>query len=195
MSDDKGIRIEFSDSAIIAALDKLDTANGNQDDAKNAMGAYMVTSIQRRMEREVTPEGQPWPRLKPRTAARRINGRPRGYENMLRVTRRLEQSITYDATGDLMVGTNVIYAALQQLGGTIEMPERRQTIYQFYDAKTDTLDQRFRSKARSNFARDVTVGPHKITVPGRAYIGVDDADRKALTEIIEDHYREQGGLQ
>lgn len=192
---DEGIRLEFSNSAILAGLDKLDAANGNQDDAKNAMGAYMVTSIQRRIEREVTPEGQPWPRLKPRTAARRINGRPRGYANMLRVSRRLEQSITYDASGDLMVGTNVIYAALQHFGGTIEIPERQQTIYQHYDAKTDTLDQKFRTKARSNFARDVTIGAHTITVPGRAYMGVDDQDQVALTAILDDFYREQGGVQ
>ncbi|QND45203.1 phage virion morphogenesis protein (plasmid) [Rhizobium lusitanum] len=186
---DKGIRLEVREDQIIAGLEKLDAANGSLSDANNAIGAYLVTSTQRRFERETGPDGKPWQRLKPRTAARRIKGRPRGYANILRVSRRLEQSIVYEADDEgIAVGTNVIYAAIQHLGGTIAMPERQQTIYQNYDAKTDTLDQTFRTRGRSNFARDVTVGAHEIKIPGRPYLGIDDADRTEIAAIIEDHY-------
>jgi phage virion morphogenesis protein len=194
MSD--GIRINISDEPILAGLDRLDAATANRKDANNAIGAYFVTATQRRFERETGPDGRPWARLKPRTAAARIGGHRRGYENMLRVTARLFQSIVYDAgEDDITVGTNVIYAALQQLGGTIEMPARQQTIYQNYDEKKDLFDPTFRRRARSNFARDVTVAAHLVTVPGRPYLGVDDADRKEVLSIIEDHFKTQGGLQ
>jgi phage virion morphogenesis protein len=192
----EGIRVKISDEAILAGLDRLDAATINRKDANNAIGAYFVTATQRRFERETGPDGKPWHRLKPRTAAARIGAHRRGYENMLRVSNRLYSSIVYDAEADdITVGTNVAYAAIQQLGGTIEMPERQQTIYQNYDAKTDVLDPTFRRKARSNFARDVTIGAHTVTLPGRPYLGVDDADRKEVLAIIEDHFRSEGGLQ
>ena len=93
------------------------------------------------------------------------------------------------------VGTNVPYAAAHQLGAEIEMEERQQTIYQHYDSRTDTFDPKFRTKRRSNFARDVTVKAHTITIPARPYLGADDADRAEVTEIVAEFYREKAGLQ
>jgi phage virion morphogenesis protein len=194
---DKGIRIAISDQPVLAALDRLEAATNNRADAENAIGAYLVTSTQRRFEKEAAPDGQPWKRLSPRTASQRVgrNGR-RGHDNILRVTRRLEQSIVYAVDDhEIAWGSNVVYAAIQHLGGEIEQPERQQTIYQNYDAKTDTFDARFRTKRRSNFARDVKVKAHKVAIPARPYLGIDDADRAEILAIINDHYRTDGGLQ
>ncbi|WP_440411143.1 phage virion morphogenesis protein [Neorhizobium petrolearium] len=193
---DKGIRITISDAPVLAALDRLEAATNNRAEAEDAIGAYLVTSTQRRFEREVGPDGQPWKRLSPRTANRRIGNRRRGFENILRVSRRLEQSIVYAVDDhEIAWGSNVVYAAIQHLGGEIEQPERQQTIYQNYDARTDTFDPKFRTKRRSNFARDVSVSAHTITIPARPYIGLDAADRKEILAIVEDHYRTEGGLQ
>lgn len=193
---DKGIRITLSDEPVIAALNKLDAATDNRAQAEHAIGAYLVTSTQRRFERQAGPDGAPWKGLSPRTANRRIGKGRRGYDNILRVTRRLEQSIVYAVDDhEIAWGSNVVYAAIQHLGGEIEQPERHQTIHQNYDAKTDTFDPKFRSKRRANFSRDVTVAAHKVTIPGRPYLGLDDADRREILAIIEDHYRTEGGLQ
>ncbi|QIO60685.1 phage virion morphogenesis protein [Rhizobium leguminosarum] len=193
---DKGIRITVSDAPILAALDRLEAATDNRSQAEDAIGAYLVTSTQRRFEREIGPDGQPWRRLSARTANRRIGTGRRGYENILRVTRRLEQSFVFATENhEIAWGSNVVYAAIQDQGGEIEQPERQQTIYQNYDAKTDTFDPKFRTKRRSNFARDVKVKAHTVTIPGRPYLGIDDADRKEILAIIEDHYRTEGGLQ
>jgi len=194
---DKGIRITFSDQAVQQALDRLDAASDNRAAAEHAIGAYLVTSTQRRFERETGPDGQPWRGLSPRTANQRIGKKGRrGFDNILRVSRRLEQSIVYAVDGhEIAWGSNVVYAAIQHLGGEIEQPERQQTIYQNYDAKTDTFDPKFRTKRRSNFARDVTVKEHSVTIPGRPYLGIDDADRAAILSIVEEHYRLEGGLQ
>ena len=193
---DKGIRIGISDAAVLTALARLESATEHRASAENAIGAYLVTSTQRRFETEIGPDGVPWKRLSPRTANKRIGRRRRGFENILRVSRRLEQSVVYAVDDhDIAVGSNVVYAAIQHLGGEIEQPERQQTIFQNYDAKSDTFDQRFRKPSRSNFARDVTVKAHTITIPGRPYLGIDEADRKEILAIIEDHFRSEGGLQ
>lgn len=193
---DKGIRIGISDATVLSALARLESATEHRASAENAIGAYLVTSTQRRFEKEIGPDGVPWKRLSPRTANKRIGRRRRGFENILRVSRRLEQSVVYAVDDhEIAVGSNVVYAAIQHLGGEIEQPERQQTIFQNYDSKSDTFDQRFRKPSRSNFARDVTVKAHTISIPGRPYLGIDETDRKEILAIIEDHFRSEGGLQ
>lgn len=188
-----GVRLEVNDEAVTRQLDQVAGIEGAKREILDPFGGYMVTSTQRRFERETAPDGSPWQRLSPRTAAKRIRGRRRGFENILRVTRRLEQSIVYKISGnELHVGSNVEYAAAHQLGAEIEVAERQQTIFQHYDAKTDTFDQRFRKRSRSNFARDVTVPAHTIPVPARAYLGIDDADRRELGNIVTDFMGERG---
>lgn len=193
-----GIRITISEAPILAALARLGAATDNRSEAEDAIGRYLVTSTQRRFEREQDLDGKPWKRLSPRTAARRIGSKRRGFENILRVSERLQQSIVYaidDAEHEIAWGSNVPYAAIQDQGGEIEKAERQQTIYQNYDKRTDTFDPRFRTKRRSNFARDVTVKAHTIKIPARPYMGLDDDDRKKILAIIESHYRTEGGLE
>ncbi|PZR89643.1 MAG: phage virion morphogenesis protein [Stutzerimonas stutzeri] len=189
----EGVRLEVNDEAVTRQLDQVAGIEGAKREILDPFGGYLVTSTQRRFERETAPDGSPWQRLSPRTAARRIRGRRRGFENILRVTRRLEQSIVYKISGnELHVGSNVEYAAAHQLGAEIEVAERQQTIFQHYDAKTDTFDQRFRKPSRSNFARDVTISAHTISVPARAYLGLDDADRLEFGNIVTDFMGKRG---
>ncbi len=205
----EGIKITVDDPEVLSGLEQLQKAVDDIRAAEEAIGAYLVTSTQRRFEREEGPDGAKWARLSPRTANRRIgtgkSARIRGYDNILRVKRRLEQSVFPDVDQDgIHVGSNLVYAAIHQLGGEINMPARTQTIYQHYDAKKDELDRRFSSPShsrneiglrRANFARDVAVKAHSITMPARPYLGLDDADRQEIATIIEDHLQSAGGLQ
>jgi phage virion morphogenesis protein len=87
------------------------------------IGASLVTSTQMRFERGAGPDGSPWP---PSIRALATGGKT------LIESARLLRSITYEASdGGVAVGTNVIYAAIHQLGGeivqakrTIRMPAR-----------------------------------------------------------------------
>ena len=183
-----GIRIVVDDAVVMSALSRLETRD--RSDAMHAIGAYLVTATQQRFEREQGPDGKPWQRLSPRTANKRIGKRRRGYNNILRLSLNLSGNINYDADGkQVAVGTNVPYAAIQHLGGVIKQPARRQTIHQRYDAKSDTLDQRFVKRSRSNFARDVDVAAHEITIPSRPYLGISDEDRAEILEIVADTER------
>lgn len=189
-----GVRLRADASDVLAGLGRIDAATGNRRALLAAVGGALVTSAQRRIERETGPDGTAWPRLSPRTAARRIGRRRRGYEHMLRVSNRLYQSLTAAADDDfVLVGSNVVYAGIHQEGGTIDMPERQATIYQHYNARTDTFDPTFRKASRSNFARDVTIGAHQIAIPARPFLGVDADDRAEIAALLDRYFRDQRG--
>lgn len=183
------IQIRSNDAEIAARLEGAGAALGDLRPTMSAIGAAMLFSTQRRFETKTAPDGQPWRPLAPRTARERAK-RGRSPSDILRDTGRLYQSLTYQvsasgSTATVEWGSNVVYAAIHQFGGTIEVGERTRTIYQAYDAKTDIYDPRFRKKAKSNFARDVKVKAHRITIPARPYLGVNDADREAIVETID----------
>ena len=183
-----GVRIEVVDAEIQSGLARL--AEADRADAMRAIGAYLLTASQRRIERQVGPDGKPWKRLSRRTAEKRIGQRRRGHDNMLRVSNRLFSSLVFEAAeNEVSVGTNVVYAAIQHEGGTIKREARRQTIFQRYNEKTGDLTG-FVPRRRSNFARDVEVKAHEITVPARPWMGIDDADRREIAAILADHYGE-----
>lgn len=179
-----GASIEIRDE-ISPALSRLVANAENPARIMDDVAGHLLTSTQRRFETETDPDGKKWKPLSPRTAAARRGRRTRGHDNILRDSVRLYNSLTttFDASS-ATVGTNVEYAAIHQLGGPIRKQERRATIYQFYDAKRDVFDQRFRSKARSNFARDVTIPAHEIQMPARAYLGINAADIAEISAII-----------
>lgn len=183
-----GASIRVDDGDVLDALDSIAHTADARRPIMEAIGAYLLASTQRRFEVEAGPGGAKWPRLAPRTATRRIAGRARGYDHMLRVKGRLYASLSYTADADSAeAGTNVIYAAIQQFGGELVQPARSQRVYRFYDKKTDTIDYRFRSRSRSNFESWVTMGSHSITVPARPYLGFDDVDRDEVLTIVAQH--------
>lgn len=104
--------------------------------ALTAIGGAMVTRTQERFEAERGPDGRPWKPLALATTRRIVSrggrgkgrrGVRRGAQNILRVSSRLYNSITYEVptTADrVRWGTNVKYAPLQQLGGTAQMQNR-----------------------------------------------------------------------
>jgi len=186
----EGVQIRVTDAEVLEALSAARRVAENPAAIMAAIAPYLVFSTQRHIEREQGPDGA-WPRLSPRTARRR----KAGYAHMLRVTGRLYASITGDSGADYaLAGSNLEYARIHQFGGTIDMPERQQAIYQNYDARRDRFDARFRAKTKSNFARDVTIGAHKVTIPARPYLYIDETDRAEIPRIAADVIRREAGL-
>lgn len=73
------------------------------------IGQYLVSETQMRFQRGVTPEDNVWP------ASERV--KREGGQTLVNHAR-LVQSITYQTTDtSLEVGSNVVYAAIHQLGG------------------------------------------------------------------------------
>lgn len=149
------------------------------------VGEHLLNAARNNFEREAGPDGTPWKRLMPRTIRERERKRQVPI-SILRATGRLAGSLnlTFSDTS-ARIGTPMDYAAIHQLGGKIKKPERVGTIYQSYDPKTDTLDQRFKKKSKSNFARDVKFKAHEIEMPARPYLGISQSDIPIIFEIAE----------
>jgi len=189
-----GVQIRVRDAEVQATLSAAQRIVENTAPIMAAIAPYLVFSTQRHIETEQGPTER-WDELSPRTAKQRIGNRLRGYENILRVSGRLYASITGDSGLDYAaVGSNLAYAKIHQLGGTVDMPERTQTIYQNYDARKDRFDARFRSKKKSNFAREVKVGSHQVDIPARPYLYIDQTDREEIEQTAVDVIRLQTGL-
>ncbi len=180
------ITLEVTDAPVRELLDRVEAVGGDTLPLMRALGGYMLASTQRRFETRTAPGGAAWQRLAPRTARERIR-QGYGTTNILRRSGILYASLTYVASStEVETGTNNPYAAAHQFGAEITHYARSQPIYQHYDAKTDTFDPRFRKRSRSNFMRYVEIGEHKVTIPARPYLGVDDADVVEMAAIGED---------
>lgn len=122
------VAIDVDDAEIQKAVRKLIANAARARPAFDEIGSMLLASTQQRFEDESGPDGEPWPALAKSTTEALLGDpgskgrRKRGSANMLRVSGLLYQSITYAATDrEAEVGTNRVYAALQQLGGTPEM--------------------------------------------------------------------------
>lgn len=197
-----GASIIVDDRELSERLARLAAASADLTPLTADIAGIVLGSTQRRFETEMGPDGARWKPFAPSTL-KRMSARRRADPKLLRDRNRLYSSLTAfsDATS-AEVGTNVIYAALQQFGGEVTIPERQQEST-FVNVKTgagrkadgsrfgSTLRfARASTRARSKHTRSYTVPEHQITVPARAYLGIDETDRADILAAIEDHFGE-----
>lgn len=140
--------------AALAALARAVEATDKPKALFDEIGQALTLSTQHRFETQTDPDGNPWP-----VSIRALldGGRT------LTDTGRLRGSITWQASGrDVAVGTDVIYSAIHQLGGTIT-------------AKT-SAGLTFRVGGR-------WITKSSVTLPARPFLGLD-ADGEAEIEAI-----------
>lgn len=122
------------------------------------VGAMLVTSTQNRFERETDPEGNPWP---PSIRVQLEGGRT------LYDSGTFFGSFTHEASdAGVEVGTNAIQAAIHQFGGVIR-PRSAEALH-------------FVMGGRDVFAK-------QVTIPRRAFLGLDAADEEAIAELAGDY--------
>lgn len=118
------------------------------------IGEALVSSTIQHFVEGKGPDGEDW---KPSERSERDGGKP------LSDSGRLRQSIEYATAPDsVMVGTNVIYARIHQLGGEIR-PKKKKAL-----------------KVRGR-----PVG--KVTMPARPYLYMDEEDKAEVAHIIALH--------
>jgi phage virion morphogenesis protein len=108
-------QITVNDSKLQIALQNF-TESINRGSLLKIAGAVMRGSIEQTFREQGSPAGS-WPALAPSTLLRdKVRGP--GRQILIR-SGRLKNSITYEVVGDdrLLIGTNLKYAAIQQLGG------------------------------------------------------------------------------
>ncbi len=143
-------------AALAAAVRRLGDARPMFDE----IGAALVTSAQMRFEAEAGPEGSPWPR----SVRAMLDG-----GKTLTDTARLRASLTHVAHADSVeVGTNVLYAAIHQFGGTIRARTKR--------------GLRFRPAGNGG-----DVVRRSVTLPARPFLGLSDTDAATILKIVAAH--------
>lgn len=163
------IVITVDDEDFKRAFRRLRRRAKNLRPAMDEIGARLEASTLHRFETETAPSGEPW---KPSRRARREHGQT------LTDTGRLRASVTRRARRmEAVVGTNVAYAAIHQLGGRT----RPHTI----------RPRRRRALAWPGAAHPVAKVEHPGSdIPARPFLGISTGDRKAILGILERHAME-----
>lgn len=128
------------------------------------IGRYLEAQAQERFLTEREPSGNPWPKS---LRAMATGGRT------LTDSARLMQSITSNATAtSVEVGTNVLYAAIQQFGGKITAKTSKGLRWSYGGG---------RGRNRKQWATK-----QSVTLPARPFIGLETEDPQEIGWIATD---------
>lgn len=144
----------------------------------NAIGGAMVSSTQMRFREQHGPDGEAW---KPSQRALRT-----GTDTLIEHGYLLA-SQTYNVLDEgVEWGSNLVYAAIQQAGGTIHREAHEQSVFRKV-SKRGELGTRFVKKSQSNFETRHHVAAYDIHLPARPYLGISDEDGGTIEEIATRH--------
>ncbi|HAT1684407.1 TPA: phage virion morphogenesis protein [Klebsiella oxytoca] len=151
------MQLSVKDGPLRQALKHLAAAGTDMTPLMRAIAGTLATETALNFEEEGRP---PWV---PSLAAQARDGMT------LSDTGHLRRSVTTDYdTHSAVIGTNVEYARLHQLGGTVERKNRE--VY-FKQGQDGTVGRRFVRKAHSNFAQ--AARDHTADYPARPYLPVN----------------------
>lgn len=176
------IKIGLADEEARASLQQLLDSMDDTRGFYKGVGDRLIGFAGDNFERESDPDGTPWLSLRPATIAARV----RNKQTPLTILRSndkgkigssLAGSIFAEASADgVRVGSPVEYAAIHQLGGTIQKPASKRWM----------AGRRFAKRAEHPEGAEVDIKAHAIRIPARPYLGVSTADEAIILEDAED---------
>lgn len=152
------------------------------DDLMPRLGEYLQASTQKRFKSQTAPDGSAWQPLKPRYAQRKKYHQ----DKILTLRGYLRSGIHYQVTGpaEVEVGSNTKYAAIHQLGGEIDQPERQAIMR--YRTVAGRMLFAGRKHKRGVTERQVTIPVHFAKIPARPFLGLSTVDEAEIRAIILD---------
>lgn len=171
------ITITVDDAQARAMLERLGEP-GTQD-LMPRLGEYLQASTKERFKTQTAPDGTPWQPLQPRYARRKKYAK----DKILTLRGYLRKYISYDITGaaEVEVGSNFKYAAIHQLGGTIDQnAQSRRQRYRTVAGRVLFAGTRHKKAAE----RWVTRGAYQVNIPARPFLGISSADDREIREIV-----------
>ncbi|MBF0424150.1 MAG: phage virion morphogenesis protein [Magnetococcales bacterium] len=119
-----GITLTIDQKALDEVFAGLTRAASDLTPAMRAIGEHLITATQtERFDPQKDPQGQPWTPLAESTK------KQKKHDTILDESSRLRNSIHDEAGVDeVRIGTDVIYAAIHQLGGEAGRKDHRVTI-------------------------------------------------------------------
>lgn len=151
-----------------------------------AVGNYGENSTRARFKSQTGPDGQKW---KPSKRAQKTGGQT------LVLKTRLVRSLSHKSNNSgAEWGSNVVYAGIHQMGGTINKLAFSSTLRLRTGKGGALLRQKDHAHlavfAKATHKRAVTkrytVGAHVINMPARPYLGVNAADGQEIVKITVD---------
>lgn len=137
-------------------------------------------------ESNFAAQGRPkWKQLsKARIKQRKRKGSWPGY--ILQDSGRLAASVQQKATDtEAVVSTNVKYAAIQQLGGTVKIPAHESVIHfkKFKSGKRKGK-VRFSKEGNATFAQKARTEAYTITIPARPFLTVTPHELVEIRKLV-----------
>lgn len=157
------LRFTFDDSEAMAELDGLIARGSDLAAPLDEIGQDMVSITVRAFEESRSPEGTAWQPSAAAVAEGRKTLIDRGQRGGLMGS----QSYVVGPRG-ATYGTNIVYAAIHQLGGAISHAGRRGT-----------------SDAGTGFGQ--ALAEATVVLPARPFIGRSDADQARWADILADY--------
>lgn len=175
------LKFNIQSDVIINVLDRAEAALENPKPMFQDMGEFLVPANQNRFKISTAPDGTKWLPNSEMTYLNILGKQHTNKDGTLNnkginrvMSKRtlvgdgtLMNSIHYQISGDLLlVGSNLVYAAIHQFGGTIK-PKNKKTL--------------------SWKVGDVSIFAKQVVIPKREWLGISVSEEAELMNIAEDH--------
>ena len=169
------VKITLDDADFQAAMGDLLQRLQHPQAVFADIGEYLVRQVEQRFESETGPDGEKWAALHPGTRA------AKNHPKILSESLQLRRSIVHQETDDgLVMGSNKIYAAIHQLGGTT----RPHTI-------TARHKKALAWPGMGEDGHPVRSVQHPgSVVPARPYLGLSTSDKEEVLTLLAEHLTE-----
>ncbi|WP_026379371.1 phage virion morphogenesis protein [Afifella pfennigii] len=152
------ITAEIRSERVERAFTRLVGVMDNTTPVMAAIGTGLVGSTHRRFVSQTAPGGEAWAPLLPDYAAVKRGSR------ILTASGRLRDSINSRPSRDeVRVGTNTIYAAVHQFGGTIKPKKASHLVFRLASG---------------------LVLAKSVTIPARPFLGIDGEDEEMIADTV-----------
>lgn len=154
------VRLEATQAA--AQLRSAAEAWGQPGPILRAIGVGLARNTRERFDQGMDPGGHPWAELNP---AYEMGKKGPGILRESGMRGGLQGSITFDVAGhEVAIGTNKIYGAIHQFGGTIRPKRGPYLVFRLAGALVKTRE---------------------VTIPARPYLGIGDEDEDTILDVAE----------
>lgn len=152
------IIVDVTDEAIRKAFSRLESGMERTEPLMDAIGTGVAGSTHMRFATQTDPEGASWTALNPGYAAGKRNSR------ILTESGRLRDSINAQSSkNEARVGTNLVYSAIHQFGGTITPKSSSHLFFRI---------------------GGVPVAAKSVTIPARPYLGISADDETMIANVV-----------
>lgn len=154
-----GVNIEFNIQDALDAMLHIEAAIDDMSGLFEHMGEVLLDIHEARFNAQESPDGIPWQALSPWYQ----ESKPKQKDKILTLDGNLRSTLHWQIEGNtLLFGTNLIYGAIHQFGGTI--------------------------KPVKGNALNVAGCPVKqVVIPARPWLGISAQDKLHLVDVVREH--------